>query len=1214
MRVMAMTLAIGLALGLPAATEARPAHGDNAAPGKARAPSRWIIVFEEPPAAAFRGFAPDARRPKLSPTSPAATGARRYDARSAAARDYVRYLADLRATRLSDIAARLGRAVTPDYVYAHATNGVALVLSPADAAAIAGLPGVKSVSPEFQRYPQTNTSMPWIGADDVWSGAVPGVAANKGAGVVVGVIDGGINRFHTAFSGAGIANPRAQVYGWCAVSPTACNSKLIGLWNFVGAGDGMAEPVDEDGHGTHTASTAVGKAFLSLSGVAPHANLIAYKACGGGTCPGAALVGAIDQAVADGVDVINYSIGFQPTDPWLGVPSDALYDDAEAFLAAREAGIVIAVAAGNQGPEPGSHTKPGNAPWVIGVANGTDDDPGAPAPDVLVPSSGRGPVVPFGVVKPDVAAPGIGIAAAGISGPTSIAVAGGTSMSSPHVAGTAALVLSTNPGATVDQVVSAITLTARNGLTTAPGAIAYPHEQGNGMIDAAKAVRAGLYLPIADDAFRAASAEPFASGASPLNLPSFGHGACFRVCTMTRTLASMPGAPDADYTVATATMTPGATIAATPTVFPGRAGGATLAVTVDVRDPALLDTWVYGWVTLVDTSAEPRPSLRLPVAVYATPYADAATEAALAGITHDAAGERGFFDVAVGGTVELPDARFAVTALATAVDSVEAITVDATPLDPYAGLEGTYRRLITVPASATATNWRIAVSTRAEGTDIDLYLGHDADGDGLPEAGELACMSATPGGDEDCVIDVTHAAPTTYWLVAQNYDGPGTGVAVSSHALGLDAATTPALTATGPGHVADATPFHVRVAYDDPSMLPGERRVGLLYLQRAPGETVVSVPFAITRTGNAPSPFGLAPGVARAVTLPAGAAHEHLYVDLPPGTTQATFRTQGTGGDVSLHAAHVALPAGPVVAAAPPRAAATHSQAGAGADRTIIVANPAAGRWYLTPVNDGSSPASIEVSATIDSVDAVPPLRRGSYYNPARGGHGVFVYPSGGDHALLWYTYLQDGSPTWYYAQGPLPGADQVWRGTVYRAAWHGTSRTLDAIGDLVLTPRADGQLSMTYNIDGFTGAETLDTFLTGCPTHGGAPLDVSAHWFDAASPGYGYSVQVNPGYEFLATFVYDAMGVPRFLAAERAGPFAGGDPTVPLYQLRGFAPLGPYAVPARTGIGQLTRAYGVATIQTIGANAAFVDDLPGTWARTASVTRLSELTQGCAD
>ena len=73
MRVMAMTLAIGLALGLPAATEARPAHGDNAAPGKARAPSRWIIVFEEPPAAAFRGFAPDARRPKLSPSSPAAT-------------------------------------------------------------------------------------------------------------------------------------------------------------------------------------------------------------------------------------------------------------------------------------------------------------------------------------------------------------------------------------------------------------------------------------------------------------------------------------------------------------------------------------------------------------------------------------------------------------------------------------------------------------------------------------------------------------------------------------------------------------------------------------------------------------------------------------------------------------------------------------------------------------------------------------------------------------------------------------------------------------------------------------------------------------------------------------------------------------------------------------------------------------------------------------
>ena len=152
----------------------------------------------------------------------------------------------------------------------------------------------------------------------------------------------------------------------------------------------------------------------------------------------------------------------------------------------------------------------------------------------------------------------------------------------------------------------------------------------------------------------------------------------------------------------------------------------------------------------------------------------------------------------------------------------------------------------------------------------------------------------------------------------------------------------------------------------------------------------------------------------------------------------------------------------------------------------------------------------------------------------------------------------------------------------------------------------------MTYNIDGFTGAETLDTFLTGCPTHAGAPLDVSAHWFDEASPGYGYSVQVAANYEFLATFVYDGIGVPRFLSAEREGAFQSGTPTVPVYQLAGFAPLGAYATPTYTTVGELTRAYGVGTIQTIGANATFVDGVPGSWSREGTVTRLSSQTQGC--
>ena len=117
-----------------------------------------------------------------------------------------------------------------------------------------------------------------------------------------------------------------------AYDPTfPCNDKLIGVWGYT-ASDGS--PRDSDGHGSHTASTVAGNFVdeavvetptdtftAAISGVAPHANIIMYDGCvDDGGCPGASLAAARDQALLDGVDAINYSIGSgSPTaDPWNG--------------------------------------------------------------------------------------------------------------------------------------------------------------------------------------------------------------------------------------------------------------------------------------------------------------------------------------------------------------------------------------------------------------------------------------------------------------------------------------------------------------------------------------------------------------------------------------------------------------------------------------------------------------------------------------------------------------------------------------------------------------------------------------------------------------------------------------------------------------------------------------------------------------------------------
>lgn len=367
-------------------------------------PATYVVVHQAPPLALY-----DGRYAGLAATMPALRGAADLDTDGPLARAYLRFVDVLQDRLVTAISAALGTRVEPSFRYRTALNGVALELTPAQAAAVAELPGVARVVRETPRHLTTDTGPKWIGADTVWQGAsdetmspnaadraaeatgkrnvftaLPGFPGTKGEGVVVGVIDTGINHDHPSFADVGDdgydhENPRDRYYGFCAVAATpltgACNDKLIGIYDFTATG-----PEDDQGHGSHTASTAAGNvvdATLAtptvqfekrLSGVAPHANIISYKGCSGSLvgCPLPSLVMAIEQATLDEVDVINYSIGGGSTDPWTDL-------DALAFLGARAAGIFVATSAGNEGPGPSTVGSPADAPWVTTVAASTHD-------------------------------------------------------------------------------------------------------------------------------------------------------------------------------------------------------------------------------------------------------------------------------------------------------------------------------------------------------------------------------------------------------------------------------------------------------------------------------------------------------------------------------------------------------------------------------------------------------------------------------------------------------------------------------------------------------------------------------------------------------------------------------------------------------------------------------------------------------------------------
>jgi subtilisin family serine protease len=301
-------------------------------------------------------------------------------------------------------------------------NGFAAKLDAAQAARLAQMSEVERIWPDTEQHIDTNNSAIFLGLEN----QVGGLRADlklTGEDVVVGVIDSGITPHHPSLLDTEDRTPKActtqwakstwlgvllcmsykrnpptvQVYGppvgfrgVCqpgdGFGPGDCNNKVVGARWYI---DGFLfrneldphefrSPKDADGHGTHIATIIAGNSVdahllgtrvARVSGIAPRARIAVYKACWlkpgdiRATCATSDLARAIDDAVADGVDIINYSVGTLETthtDP-----------DDKALLNAFDAGVLSVVAGGNDGPDLNTIGSPSSAPWVITVAAST---------------------------------------------------------------------------------------------------------------------------------------------------------------------------------------------------------------------------------------------------------------------------------------------------------------------------------------------------------------------------------------------------------------------------------------------------------------------------------------------------------------------------------------------------------------------------------------------------------------------------------------------------------------------------------------------------------------------------------------------------------------------------------------------------------------------------------------------------------------------------
>ncbi|GAA5192579.1 S8 family serine peptidase [Ferrimonas gelatinilytica] len=355
---------------------------------------QYIVQLSGEPVATYGGDLPGLKATKAPQTGLLMVKGR-VDTQSSATQAYQSYLRDRQSTLVNQ-ARQQGANIQIEKHLTLASNALVVEMTQEDAQILARQTGVTKITQSRVFELRTDRGPEFIGATSLWNGLLPNASlAVQGEGMVVGIVDTGINTDHAAFADdADYAqfNPLGtdQFIGDCEDEPILCNNKLIGVRSYPEITSVYAGPEFQDnpwgapvmkrpangedyhGHGSHTASTVAGNrlenvplqqangevtsdgvdmpfTFASTSGVAPRAHIVSYQVCWPGNggdpyagCPESAILSAFEDAIADGVDVINFSIGGAESFPW--------EDPMElAFLAAREAGISVAAAAGNAG-------------------------------------------------------------------------------------------------------------------------------------------------------------------------------------------------------------------------------------------------------------------------------------------------------------------------------------------------------------------------------------------------------------------------------------------------------------------------------------------------------------------------------------------------------------------------------------------------------------------------------------------------------------------------------------------------------------------------------------------------------------------------------------------------------------------------------------------------------------------------------------------------
>lgn len=771
--------------------------------------------------------------------------------------------------------------------------------------------------------------------------------------------------------------------------------------------------------------------------------------------------------------------------------------------------------------------------------------------DSVSSSSARGPGVGTvkDVLKPNLIAPGTSILAAGAFGQGFIPLSG-TSMSSPHIAGAAALLKSVHPDWSASQIISALETTSTPELATDRGIDpANPHERGSGRPQLGDAARAALFLDVTANDFLAAN--PAGAGQPRnLNLAGLVDASCQGQCSFTRRVTDQAGG--GNWTVTAIEFPEWVDVDISPSSFSlGNGQSRNLNIDIDISREAIVGEWVFGAIRLRSAG---NPDQYLTVAV--TLSGGELPE--LWSITDSRNG--GWQEYGLSGLAPMPDATFISGALTPPAQAT--LFQDTTDDDPYDGGAGVFTTWYSLPQGAS---WLYVKTLASTATDLDLYVGRDSNGNGIAESFEELCFSITEDDLELC--ELNDLPPGNYWMLVQNWLAvePDGDLATLAYAA-VSPTDEKNFAVSAPGITTGEGTLPVRLSWNNINALPGEQFNAAVSVgtDREHPDNIGYIPVTFNRSAIAePETFPLMNGTTHRLAIDALQSHDRIFIDVPPGTESLTVFANGASEDQSngltleLRRADFENAFSPPPFAAPASAAQAMVSAdgvgGVGPSITVFGVEP--GRWYAMLTNRNDTPSAVEIRAAI-GYQGLPIAAQPGLWEPnSRPGLGQgYEYNQGGSsRALVWYSYDEAGQPTWYIAGNPVSESN-IWTADLLRFTNDGARQQSTPVGQVSITTLAEKDQMFSYTLFGQSGSERMQPISPEtCPEIDGSAKSWTGLWYRGMDGLGGASILANASTQSQIHYLFDDSGLSRWLVAQDLDHPEPGNSVLPLLQFSGY-------------------------------------------------------------